>query len=325
MMQPYEPLQVTPVITRSLVALASAAGLVSRRDFLYQQVLVKLRSQGSKEWEYSIFGSDAPNTIYQVARREVDIAMINPSGMLTAAYRGKGPFKKAIPVRTIAVIPSLDWLGFAVHESTRLTSLADVKSQEYPLHVSLRAQRNHSVHKYIQKVLNVYGFSLTDILKWGGKVSYDEGMPMGEQRVAKVKKGKVNAVFDEALTRFIPLAVDMGMRFLPLEEAVLRQMEEIGFRRSTIRQKDFPMLHADVPALDFSGWPIYTHAKVSAEFIYDFCRALDTFKYMTKLQQPGEQPHALPLEDMCRDTPAGPLDVPLHKGAKDYWRDAGYL
>jgi TRAP-type uncharacterized transport system substrate-binding protein len=28
---------------------------------------------------------------------------------------------------------------------------------------------------------------------------------------------------------------------------------------------------------------------------------------------------------MCRDTPEGPLDVPLHPGAERYWREAGYL
>jgi hypothetical protein len=28
---------------------------------------------------------------------------------------------------------------------------------------------------------------------------------------------------------------------------------------------------------------------------------------------------------MCKDTPAGPLRIPLHPAAERYWRDAGYL
>jgi len=33
----------------------------------------------------------------------------------------------------------------------------------------------------------------------------------------------------------------------------------------------------------------------------------------------------LPLEHMCRDTPEGPLDLPLHPAAERFWRAQGYL
>jgi TRAP-type uncharacterized transport system substrate-binding protein len=28
---------------------------------------------------------------------------------------------------------------------------------------------------------------------------------------------------------------------------------------------------------------------------------------------------------MCRDTPAGPLNIPLHPAAERFWRKLGYL
>jgi TRAP-type uncharacterized transport system substrate-binding protein len=268
-----------------------------------------------------MFGSDAADALDQVFRREVDIAMINPSSLLTAAYRGTGPFTEPAPIRAIAVIPSLDWLGFAVLESTGLKSLADVKKQRYPLRVSLRAQRDHSVHIYVEEVLKAYDFSLADIVSWGGEVAYDPGLPAEPGRIGRVERGEVDAVFDEALTRFIPPAYTLAMRLLPLEEPVLQHLGEMGFRRAAVPKQQFPMLAADVPTLDFSGWPLYTHAETDDGFIYDFCRALDTRKERIPWQQPGP----LPLDIMCRDTPAGPLEVPLHPGAERYWREVGYL
>jgi TRAP-type uncharacterized transport system substrate-binding protein len=37
----------------------------------------------------------------------------------------------------------------------------------------------------------------------------------------------------------------------------------------------------------------------------------------------GEGP--LPLDSMCRNTPQGSLEIPLHPAAAEYWRERGYL
>jgi TRAP-type uncharacterized transport system substrate-binding protein len=180
---------------------------------------------------------------------------------------------------------------------------------------------DHTVHLYVDAVLNAYGFSRDDILKWGGKISYDPYLPYRDERLAKVKNGEVEAIFDEAVLQFVPKAVPLGMRFLPLDEPVLKEMESLGFRRSTMTREIFPELPADVPTLDYSGWPVYTHAEVPEEFVCNFCRCLDARKATIAWQE--QRP--LPLDQMCRDTPDGPLDVPLHPGAESYWREAGYL
>jgi TRAP-type uncharacterized transport system substrate-binding protein len=301
--------------------LQAASVLVSGRESPYQQAQIQIRPQGRNPWSYTLFGSDTPDALWAVARHEVDVAIINPSGPLTMAYRGKGPFTEPVPVRAITVIPSLDWLGFAVKESTGITSLADIKARQYPLRVSVRAQMGHSTHLYIDTVLAAYGFSLDDLVSWGGVVSYDPGMPFSPDRTAKAAAGEVEAIFDEALTKFIPLAVNMGMRILPLEESILQKLEEIGFRRATLKRSMFPMLPADVETLDFSGWPVFTREDVSEEFVYEFCRAIDQQKGLIPYQQPGP----LPLERMWKSSDDTPLDVPLPAGAERYWRDAGYI
>jgi TRAP-type uncharacterized transport system substrate-binding protein len=301
--------------------LETVSEMVSVRGFPYSQAQVQIRPQGGSEWSFSLFGSDAPGSIDQVVSRDVDVAIVNPSVVLTLAYRGTGPYSKALPVRAISVIPSRDWLGFAVTESSGLTSLNEIKAKRFPLRVSVRAQRDHSVHLVVDQVLKVHGFSLSDLETWGGKVIYDEGLPADPQRLGRVKAGEVDAIFDEAVTRFVPLAVPQGMRFLPIEEPERSKLATMGMRTEPMPRQTFPMLPADVPAVDFSGFPVFTHADTPESLVYDFSRALDARKSQIAYQQPGP----LPTDVMCKDTPDGPLDVPLHPGAERYWREAGYI
>jgi TRAP-type uncharacterized transport system substrate-binding protein len=260
----------------------------------------------------------------RVARGEVDIAILNPSAALTAAYLGKGPFAEPLPVRAVSVIPSTDWFFFAVTEATGLTSLAEIKARKYPLRVSVRpapAGRPDIVHFYLNEILHWYGFSLHDVEDWGGRISYDRAIPAAPERSGKVKAGEIDAIFDEATNRFVPMLPELKMRLLPVDQPALEHLEGMGLHYSTMPRARFPVLPADLPSPDFSGWPLYTHAAASDDLIYGFCRAIDARKGAV----PWVEPAPLPVADMCRDTPAGPLRVPLHPAAERYWREAGYL
>jgi hypothetical protein len=83
----------------------------------------------------------------------------------------------------------------------------------------------------------------------------------------------------------------------------------------------FPKLPADVLSLDFSGWPIYTHASVPDDIACAFCVALEE----RKAHIPWGGPGPLPLETRCRDSAEGPLDIPLHPGADEFWKQRGYI
>jgi TRAP-type uncharacterized transport system substrate-binding protein len=136
-----------------------------------------------------------------------------------------------------------------------------------------------------------------------------------------VQRGEIDAVFDEAVRSWMNLAVEAGMRALPLDESLLQSLEHIGLRRGVILKARFHKLPADVPTLDFSGFPVFTHAKVPDTIVRSVCAALEARK--TKIPWDGDKP--LPLESMCRDTAAGPLNIPLHPAAEQFWRECGYL
>jgi TRAP-type uncharacterized transport system substrate-binding protein len=314
-------LRTHPHTTRSRLMLEVASALVSRKDFPYLQARVSLREQGAAEWPMTLFASDSPETVQEVANGRVQFAIINPSMMLKLAALGSAPFKEPVPLRVIAVLPSLDSMLFAVRKETGLRSFGDIRARQFPLRVSLRAQPDHSLHVIVDHVLKAAGFSLDDIVSWGGEVRYDAGMAYGPNRIGAMQRGEIDAIFDEGASAWGNMALELGMEFLSLEETVLSRLEAVGLRRGVIQQKDFPKLAHDVPTLDFSGWPIYTHRDTPDGVVEDFCRALEE----SKGRIPWAQEAPLPLAQMVRDTPEGHLEVPLHPAAERFWLQCGYL
>lgn len=310
-----------PHTTRSRLMLEVASALVNRRDWPMLQARISLREQGGTEFPLTLFGSDSPATIQEVAEGKVQFAIINPGMILKLAALGSAPFKEAMALRIIAVLPSVDQMVFAVKQETGLRSITDIGDRKFPLKVSLRAQSDHSLQVIAKHVCAAAGFTLDDIVSWGGQVRYDAGMAYGQNRMGAVHRGEIDAIFDEGASTWGNMALELGMTFLSFPETILQSLEKIGLRRGLIERKDYPKLDADVPTLDFSGWPIYTLASTPDPLVRDFCRALEESKALI----PWAKAEPLPLAQMVRDTAEGHLEVPLHAAAEAYWRELGYL
>jgi hypothetical protein len=306
---------------RSHLILEVASELVDRPEWPYRQARINLREQGGETWPVSLFGSDSPAAIDQVARGELQVAIINPAAPLVLALRGKGPFKISIPLRAITVIPSPDQLAFAVTERTGLKSLHDIRERQFPLRISIRGQMDHSLHLVVKEVLSAAGFSLDDVVSWGGQVRYDPGLPNSSTRLGAVQRGEADMIIDEAVRSWLDPALESEMRILPFDEPLLERLDELGFRRAMIPKASYTKLKEDVPTLDFSGFPVYTHINVSDNIVTSICSALEARKEKIPWQEEGP----LPLDRMCRDTPQGPLNIPLHPAAERFWRERGYL
>ena len=54
-------------------------------------------------------------------RGQLEMAFVNPSAMLTQAYRGVGFFKTPLPVRVVASYPSWDRFVITVHPRCGVT------------------------------------------------------------------------------------------------------------------------------------------------------------------------------------------------------------
>src|SRR5215475_14246484 len=172
--------------------------------------------------------------IRAVAEGEFSLAWVNPSVQLTMAYRGKGTFPKRLPLRTIAVFPSYDVMGFAVRKSTGITSIAQIKKERFPLKISIRrvdkaARKEDSTMFTVAEVLRAAGFTLEDICRWGGEIHL-ASRPSHPARRAEIESGRVNAVFDEGIKSWARTALENGFRFLPVEGVVLKRLVAMGYR-----------------------------------------------------------------------------------------------
>jgi len=171
------------------------------------------------------------------------------------------------------------------------------------------------------QVLSVYGLTFEDINSWGGQVRYDAEFPDGPNRIGAVERGEVDALFDEAMPMFANRALELGMRFLPVDEPQLKQLEEMGLTRVAITSDEFPKLPETVWTVDFSGWAVFCLESTPDHLVESFCAGLEGRK--DRIPWYGEGPMRLDL--MCKSTKEGPLTIPLHPAAERYWKSLGYL
>jgi TRAP-type uncharacterized transport system substrate-binding protein len=301
--------------------LEAASELVRTPDWEEKQVEINFRVQGDRGWKYRFFASDAPESVEEVRSGRADLAICNPGAVLAMALHGTGPFKEPVPVRAILVLPQFDQIGFAVKVDTGIESFADIRDRKYPLRVSLRGQKDHSVLLMIDQVLATYGFTLDDIRSWGGEIRYDPGMPNLPHRLGAAERGEVDAIWDEALHIFGNEALAAGMRFIPVDEPQLQELEAVGQHRAVIEKRLFPALPADVWTVDFSGWPVFCLDSTPDQIVTAFCAAVDARK--ANIPWYGDGP--LDLQRMVSDTADAPLPIPMHPAARAYWEKAGYI
>ncbi len=261
----------------------------------------------------------SPILAHAVVRGELEMAFVNPSGLLTQAYRGTGLFHEPLPVRVIASYPSWDRFVYLIHPRTGLTSLAQIKERRYPLRLSIREDPTHSTRVLLDQTLAAYGFTLADLESWGGTLQLN-GPPDDARRMAALHNGEIDAIFDEGIVLWFDEALACGMRPIQLEESILRQLEAIGWRRAVIPAGRFPHLAHDYVCIDYSGWPLYTRESLPDEMAYKVCAAI----HARASEIPWQADSYTGIDQIGRDTEATPLDVPLHPGAARWYREHGF-
>ncbi|MGH7796834.1 MAG: TAXI family TRAP transporter solute-binding subunit [Candidatus Binatia bacterium] len=313
---------------RAKMALEVAAEVYTQRMFSMGNVATISINPSSREEQFPgmtmgingdlMGGMKGP---LEVGNRRVDVAFINPSAVVTMAYRGEGFYKEKMPLRALASFPSWDKMVFAVAKELKVKSIYEIGERKIPLKVSTRSSGVYNTTSYtVKKILSLYGISFGKIKNWGGAVR-ECSRPTSPERLESIRKGKVNAVFDEGIHSWLDEALDHGFEVLPLEPSIVKQLEVIGYQRSILPVARYRKLPADIATIDFSGWPLITHRWLSNDLAYSICQAIDVRQSVI----PVDDDSPLDMRKICRGTQSAPLGIPLHLGAKRYYQEKGYL
>lgn len=270
-------------------------------------------------------GSNCFDGLISVARGEYDIGITTPFWLGSLAAEGREPFTEPLQVCSMGGFAHEDQLVFAVRRETGITSIQDIKEKRYPLRVStpLRETRHPGVW-CAERVLEEYGFSLDDIEAWGGKVLRDRPKNQKHPKAVPVSP-EFDGVFDEAImtNRWKNLTRMYDLRFLPIEEAVVRRLEARGWRRRMLKRGTLPGVDQDVLGIDFSGWYLYCRRDLDDEVAYNTIKAIDDQQGSINEWFPDPSSGMTSPVDM-RMLPRN-LPLPLHPGAEAYYREKNYL
>jgi hypothetical protein len=319
---PIDPLNIRPMLMLDV-----AHEMMLSKDWPLRAVSVTFESHTDPAARFSFYGANHPRSIDEIHERRLDVSILNPVALLAMARLGRGCYDRPRDVATIAVLPHYDQLGFAVADRLGFRSLTDIADARYPLRVSVRGSLDAATSISVDVVLRAHGFSLADLTSWGGTVSYDQPMPMrgDTDRMARLASGEIDAVFEEGVVLWADAVTSCGASLLPLDDAHLRLLSEWGFRRGVIAKSRYPTLPADVPTVDYSGWPIFCRTDTADLVVEQFCRALESAKDHLVWDMGPVKQVPMPLARMVSDSPSTPFDVPLHPRADAVWRELGYL
>ncbi len=289
-----------------------------------RDMCITVGSGGQADFRPSLkLASGSAIMAHDVVAGNVDMAFVNPSGLLTQAYRGAGLFEAPLPVRIVANYPSSDQFAIVAHKRTGLKSIQDIKDGKYPLKISVREDPTHSSLVLIDQIFAVYGFSLKDLVAWGGALMLT-GSPLNEERRMKpMREGRLDAIADEGMVTWFDEA--LAHDYVPLEfsaecfEAVCR----LGWRRVDLAPgTPYANLVRNHACFDFSGWPIYTRASMPDDVVYKVCAAIAA----RQMEIPWEERSWAGIAQPFTETDATPMDVPLHPGTERWLKDnAGRL
>lgn len=226
------------------------------------------------------------------------------------AYTGTGVFAAGGPLKSLRAIASLfpESLQLVVHGPSAIQTLADLKGRRISL-----GQTGSGTLVDARIVLAAGGLTEKDM-------AAEYLRPA--MAAANIKEGTLDGFF---LIGGIPvpaireLAVSTPIRLIPIDDDVLAKLKESSssYRRSVIPAETYPGINVETPSIGFNAlWVV--SAEASDDLIYAITKALWNEATQRLLEAHNPIGKQVRLEDALQG-----LTIPLHPGAKRFYRGAG--
>jgi len=232
------------------------------------------------------------------------------------AIKGESPYSEKVPEIKV-LVGNLDtyWYVFSVLDKVPVKSFEELKEKKFPLRLVV-LPKGSSGEWTTKTVLNAYGITYEDIEKWGGKVT-NVSFPTA---VEMMKDGQADAfahVSTPGHPSWTQLSTLTKIRFLPISEKIGKDLASTyGWRMSELPKGAFRGVDSPVPVLGFATL-LMTTDKMPDDIAYAITKAICTHRDDLVATYKGAKAF----------DPKNAWDVPLplHSGAKKYFKEAGYL
>jgi TRAP-type uncharacterized transport system substrate-binding protein len=264
--------------------------------------------------------------VHLVGQGKAHVGGTVPPLNVRLAREGKGNFTQAYPrLRAVGKLPHHTLFSFIVAEGTGIQSIGEIRARKYPLKLATRLASYGSINFIATQILDYYGISPTALQEHGGAI-----VPAGAAYSAteQLEGREADAILNQVGVRlWAKLAQTRRVRFLAFEEELVQRLEQqYGCRRAWIKKGQFSGVEQDTLCLDWSDLIVFVSEELPLDIGYNLARVMiESRKTLEHLMYtPGEAYSHLtaPIEPefVCRD-----LEVPLHAGAEQWFREQGYL
>jgi TRAP transporter TAXI family solute receptor len=253
-----------------------------------------------------------------VSRGEVDMGLA--MGVAANwAYNGKFMFdQKYQELRGLVGGIDQYYYGAILRDEVKINSLREVKEKKAAVKIVTQPEGTlNAVMSY--QVLEAYGLTKEDIRQLGGTITHTST----DVIAADMRDGRANLWF-QPITLGHPSVTDVALttkiRFLPYEPEIVKKLTEAyGFSAVTLKGGSFQGQKEDVPMIGYTTG-LFASAKMPESVAYAITKALCD----------GEKKLKATYKGMNSFNPASAWDskitgLPLHPGAKKYYREKGYM
>ncbi len=239
---------------------------------------------------------------------------VTDSSMLAWAYDGKSIYAQTGPYRNLRLIAKIEdptYFMIAVKRGSPITDLDQIRAQRLPVKILSDGQPT------TQAALAAFGLTPAALASWGG--SFENPMQVANGGEFDVVIGSIASPANNPESAYwTTLTQKYDLRFLDLPAPVADLLvKDFGLQKVTARWGLLRGVDRRVSTVGRSGEAVFIRADAPDRAAYDVAKALDEHRGALKW---FARPYSYDPRTVAENG-----DVPLHPGARRYYREMGYI